>query len=566
MVVLDLVTQEEINNNSCFSYKTLDELSETCIDFYRKSFEKKDSSEIIERRKQLAKWIRYFHQKCGTLTANVEAAIEKLEEDSCLVLMTAHQPNLFAYSGVLRKATLTHVLAKKLSEKLKVPVVCFFGVADQDFSDDRWVKSAQLPDIEKRDGVLELRFDMPEKLILNRVEKPSKKVLDNWQNVIEDWIRRQTSIIERECHGFNQEFKIKESDLSSNFDAFWELVQEAYKPSETYADFNSYVISGIVNKAWGYDTLFSRFSDCQRIFEKEFCFLLSRFEDYHSCLKEILGVNNLEKGVFRQEYETIPFWYHCSCGSKARLVNEQKGASVVGSGSCLRCGKEYLIDFQTQNGLQISEVASHISARSLSMPLIFFPGLGVSCYVGGAGGIEYLMQAKNVAQRLKLIFPPVVVWRPKDIYNGIGQLSAMISFKRFSGTSDLNQYPKVDAEFQEKIIEVEKILQDLELQKQKTRADFKITQEEKIKALKDLANKQNELRKTTNYSVLMYNQKLLKNIAAVVDLHPCIVDYAVNIGLNQTSKQWISFLEKKNDLLSDINLATIFDDAIKCIQ
>jgi hypothetical protein len=563
MGVLDLVNQEGSSSGSCFSYKSLEELSEVCIDFYRKSFEKKDLSELVERRKQLAKWIRSFHKKCGTLTTNVEVAIGKLEEDSCLVLMTAHQPNLFAYGGVLRKATLTHVLAKKLSEKLGVPVVCFFGVADQDFSADRWVRSALLPDVEKRDGLVEIRFDMPGKMMLNRVGKPPKKVLDNWENVIKSWIGRQTSIIERECQVFNQDFAGKESDLHRNFEVFWELVQEAYKRSETYADFNSFVMSGIVNKAWEYDTLFSRFSECQRIFEKEFCFLLSHFEDYHSCLKEILDTSNLEKGVFGQEYETIPFWYHCSCGSKARLVTEQKGASVFGRGSCLRCGEEYVIDFQSKNGFQISEVISNISARSLSMPLIFFPGLGVSCYVGGVGGMEYLTQARNVAERLKLIFSPVVVWRPKDVYNGIGQLSALISFKRLSGTSDLNQYPKVDTEFSDKIAEVEKILKDLELQKPKVIADFKITKEERINALKDLARKQNEVRKKTDYPVLIRNHKLLKNVAAVVNLHPCIVDYAVNIGLKQTSEQWVTFLERNNDLLSDINLETIFDESQK---
>jgi hypothetical protein len=556
---LDLVNQEGSSCGSPFSYKTLEELSEVCIDFYRKSFDKKDLSEIIERRKQLAIWIRNFHLKCGTLTTNVEAAIGKLEDDSSLVLMTAHQPNLFAYSGVLRKATLTHVLAKKLSEKLNVPVVCFFGVADQDFSDDRWVKSALLPDVEKRGGLVELRFDIPERLMINQVAKPPKKVLDNWQNVIKNWITRQTSAIEREYYVLNPEFNRKESDLIRNFEAFWELVEEAYKFSETYADFNSFVMSKIVNEAWGYDTLFSRFSECQQIFEKEFCFLLSQLENYHSCLKDILDTGNLEKGVFEQEYETIPFWYHCSCGSKARLVAKKKGTSVFGLGSCLRCGKEYLIDFQSKNGLQVSDVASHISARSLSMPLIFFPGLGVSCYVGGVGGKEYLVQAKNVAQRLKLIFSPIVVWRPKDVYNGIGQLSAIMTFKRLSGTSDLNQYLIVDAEFRDKIIEIEKSLQDLELQKQKVRDDFKITKEEKIKALKDLASKQNELRKTSDFPVLVHNYKLLKNVAAVVNLHPCIIDYAVNIGLKQTSEQWMTFLEKNGDLLSDIKLAIIVD-------
>jgi hypothetical protein len=459
-----------------------------------------------------------------------------------------------------------HVLAKKLSQKLKIPVVCFFGVADQDFSDDRWVKSALLPDVEKRDGLFELRIDIPEKIMINQVKKPSIKVLENWQNEIKYWINNQTSTVERECQVLNQEFANKKSNILNNFEEFWALVQKAYNHSETYADFNAFVMSEIVNEAWEYDTLFSMFSDCQQIFEKEFCSLLSQFENYSTYLKEILNKRNLEQGVFNQEYETIPFWQHCTCGSKARLTAEQKGRDVLGRGYCLRCGKEYVIDFYSKNNTWFSKGASQISARSLSMPLVFFPGLGVSCYVGGVGGIEYLKQAKYVAERLKLIFPPVVVWRPKDFYNGIGQLNAILSFKRLSGTSNFNQYPKIEAEFKDKIAKVEKHLQDLELEKQKVINDFKISKDERIKSLKDLANTQNELRKAADYPVLIRNYKLLKNITTVLNLHPCIVDYAVNVGLKQTSEQWVLYLERNNDLLSDVNLITEFEEVKQCLQ
>ena len=95
--------------------------------------------------------------------------------------MTAHQPNLFAYSGVLRKATLNHVLAKGLETQLGVPVISFFGIADQDFSDDRWVRSAQLPAVKKRDGVLTLQIKLPDKLRLNQVSKPSNDVVAGWK-------------------------------------------------------------------------------------------------------------------------------------------------------------------------------------------------------------------------------------------------------------------------------------------------------------------------------------------------------------------------------------------------
>jgi uncharacterized protein YllA (UPF0747 family) len=123
-----------------YDYSNLADLADACRSFHEKYLDQR-TAETLDARRELADWIRKFHRECGTLTPQVEQALERLNEEDCLLLMTAHQPNLFAYSGVLRKATLNHVLAKTLSERLGVPVVNFFGLADQDFTDDRWVKS-----------------------------------------------------------------------------------------------------------------------------------------------------------------------------------------------------------------------------------------------------------------------------------------------------------------------------------------------------------------------------------------------------------------------------------------
>ena len=158
------------------NYSNLSDLADACEKFHG-HFQDQRTAETLATRRKLADWIRKFHHECGTLTSQVEQALEKLDSDNCLLLMTAHQPNLFAYSGVLRKATLNHVLAGTLSKRLDVPVVSFFGLADQDFTDDRWVKSALLPDIERRNATLELRIPLPERIMLNKAPKPSERFL-----------------------------------------------------------------------------------------------------------------------------------------------------------------------------------------------------------------------------------------------------------------------------------------------------------------------------------------------------------------------------------------------------
>ena len=49
--------------------------------------------------------------------------------------------------------------------------------------------------------------------------------------------------------------------LISNLESFWNMVEESYDNADTYAEFNSHLMSKIVNRAWQYDTLFIRLTD-----------------------------------------------------------------------------------------------------------------------------------------------------------------------------------------------------------------------------------------------------------------------------------------------------------------
>ena len=105
-------------------------LIDCCIRFYDQNKNRVDLEYVHKNRSELSAFVEAFHKDCGTLTSTVEKRIEDLKNGVGLVLMTAHQPNFLAYSGVFRKATLSFVLARKLEEMLGVPVVNLFGIAD----------------------------------------------------------------------------------------------------------------------------------------------------------------------------------------------------------------------------------------------------------------------------------------------------------------------------------------------------------------------------------------------------------------------------------------------------
>jgi hypothetical protein len=82
----------------------------------------------LGKHKAFAKHVSSFHH---------DALIAVQWDNSGIVLMIAHQPNLFPYSVVVRKAVLVQAVAEKLRESLGCPVTELFCFADQDIASER---------------------------------------------------------------------------------------------------------------------------------------------------------------------------------------------------------------------------------------------------------------------------------------------------------------------------------------------------------------------------------------------------------------------------------------------
>jgi len=545
-----------------FFCSDFEELVGLCSSFYEVNAEKLRRGNVLERRAGLSRFVRKFHKDCGTLTSSVQKAIEDLKEDPCIVLMTAHQPNLFPYGGVLRKATLNFVLARQLEKRLGVRVVNFFGIADQDFTDDRWVRSSQLPAVTRREGILTLDIRLPEKLMLNRVPKPSLDFMKRWKAEIEGWLNNAVGSVDRFSKAFGLSRLSSQKDvLHRNLRAFWEMVEEAYERSTTYSDFNAFIMSKIVNEAWEYDTLFSRFSECQRIFAQEFAYLLSSFREYSSFIKEATELLT-EKGVSEQEYKLAPFWYHCGCGSKVRLFLELD-EQLIGYGDCVGCQRGYKLDFGAVDEPDVSGVASRISARAIPMALVFFKGLGISCYVGGMGGAEYLAEARYVADKLSIPFPPTPVWRPHDRYKGICQVEALLEYRRIAGSFDVQGHAEALDRLRSRIAEIRRDIDRLEESKKKLVEKLRLGDgnETRLKEkIREISVTQGRIKGSSKLSVLVHDLKILENVSVTLNLIPSIIDHAVNVGLKETSDQWKEHLIENGSLSSNVYLKSALNE------
>lgn len=550
------------------------ELVDSCVSFYEENKNKMSLKHIREKRAELSGFVEVFHKDCGTLTPSVQKRIEDLRNGVGLVLMTAHQPNFFAYSGVFRKATLNFVLAKKLEDLLKVPVVSFFGIADQDFTDDRWVRSCQLPAVQRSGGILSVDVKLPEKLMLNRVAKPPPDILRKWRSEVEKWLDDAVRSVERLCKalGFPEICSTSSaSTLRENFMSFWSVVEGCYECSMNYSDFNAFLMSKIVNDVWGYDTIFSRFSECQQVFVEEFGFLLYCFRDYSRLLREAKQMPRDEGvggGVSDQEPLLAPFWYHCDCGSKVKLFLREKDGSLFGEGNCVGCGELYELEFGAEKDPDVSGFASRISARAIPMSLVFFGGLVPSCYVGGVGGVRYLMEAEYVAKGLGIPFPPVAVWRPRDKYLGIGQIEALLELKRIC--SDLGAHDVYAAKdlLESRIGEIYERLDKLEVSKKRVMEELgeHPNDGELKEEIKRISIRQTKFRRSSNLSVVSHDLKIFENVSTVLDLIPSIIDYAVNVGLKETSDRWMRHLGEDGSLSSDVRLESVLSHVVSLNQ
>jgi len=545
------------------------ELVGSCLRFYEENVHRMNLERVSEKRRKLSGFVERFHKDCGTLSPSVQKRIEDLRNGSGLVLMAAHQPNFFPYSGVFRKATLIFVLARELEKLLKVPVINFFGIADQDFTDDRWVRTCQLPAVRRSGGILSLIVKLPERLMLNKVNKPSFDLLEKWRSEIEGWLDNAIESVNKlgKAQG-SAELSSTSSvaTLRRNFEFFWAIVEDCYERSERYSDFNAFVMSKIVNDVWGYDTVFSRFSECQQAFVDEFGFLLSRFRSYSRMLKDAKEMPQDEEvsvGVSNQEPLLAPFWYHCDCGSKATLFLVEENGFLFGRGDCVGCEKHYELEFGAKNDPDISDIALRISARAISMGLVFFNGLMPSCYVGGVGGIRYLIEAEHVAKGLGIPFPPIAVWRPHDKYLGVGQMEAVLELKRICNDLGVQNLSKAKDSLESRICEIRESLNKLEVSKKKIVEKLKENPTDgKLKEeIKRISISRTKTVKSSNLSVVSHDLKILENVSTVLDLIPGIMDYAISIGLKETSDQWIRHLNENGSLSSDINLESILNQS-----
>ncbi len=528
------------------AYRTVDQLVDAVCESYAAIKKREDSDHawkkrVSANRKRLAQEIKKFHKTSDTLTPAVQKKLDILhnKKDS-IFLMTAHQTNFIPYSGVMRKTTLMDAIGEKVEKITGVDTIEFYGIANQDIASSwPWLKITQLPSIFHKKGIFEHIYHLKKKYedkMHAAVPKPSWSDIAKWKTDTEQWMKLCTNLIESHGHIITPGNK---SELHSNYEEFIDIINTSNESARNFAEFNAIMLSKMVNNHFSHATLFSLFTDCQQIFDKEFLYLLENHEKYHKYLHSIKGAKTAKK--------IAPFWYHCECLGKVELeIKEDKDAFKL-SGRCPACNKTHTFHIHKETLTRdFTKISKNISARARPMTLVFFEGLAVNMYVGGAlAGKCYLKDAKYIAGKMHMNFPPVAIWRPKEKYKGFAQLSCELYKKSACENHTLKET-------------VEYVKSEIDsVNNQMNVIDIRIRNAASEHERSRLITEKNNIRKNHDMRAISKKLSSLNKINGAESVIPSIMDHAINIGLRNTCEQWHNHLIENGSLTKEIILDSI---------
>ena len=536
---------ERVNNPILSEYiSSIPESLSDAVKRVREQLTVTNIENILSNRRKLAKHIAAFHEQAGTDFPAVDKNRMNMQTPSAQILVSIHQPNLFAYGGVFKKIILLQTIKSMLEKgndttETNTRFINLFLIVDHDFMDDVWIRVAQLPSVRHSDGILELRMPITDsnrwKLVRN-MEVPSVTIVEHWRKQVASWIKNGALSLGLE--------KNERLALFENLEQFWKEVDESYNRARSYADLNSFIISRVVNKLWGYDTLFVRLSDISEVFEGGFNFLLNNFRKYSRILSEsdmMFLRNGINTGVSQSTYLNAPVWLHCKCGSKASVkLNEVESGIFDLSGTCISCKRPLTVRLngsQTIPGGTLNE----LSPRAIPILLLLSRDLGLCCYASGTGGsMDYTMVGRLVFKELSIRMPITVIWASEDVYSGLGQREALQSLK-FKNSAQVIKYAEhlriALSNFNAKVAPL--------LSK---RTDLAKDGQDLQGVLNELTVLKQEQRNTRQ--LLKISDKVIK----ATTLKPCIIDYAVNFGLGNTENMWRNTLIQNDDLATPITV------------
>lgn len=348
-----------------------------------------------------------FHADAGTKDIVLEAC-GRIRQNAP-ILRIAHQPNIFPYLGVVAQFLFLHSTAENMIEKYETEPVELFLIVDYDVAEENRFRTVHYPDATRTSCLFNMSTKIPADFMsrpMYLTPKPTGEDLERWI----DWMVSST----RHDIDFLRKKGLMLKDynaFSQNLHELEELFWKAHSNAHSSSEFNTFLLSELVNGLWELPIAFARESRLRRSIPKirnadSFESVLKAEEEVVSCL-QTYGLS-LKYKVHKSR---APFWYLCrQCSSRVPLSFGENQNRL--EGVCDSCHVNYEFNIEELN--RPSQTCHRFIPNVLLDDLLDIEELGICGGSSYSGGAEHILVSNGVAKRVGLSPFPQCVWRPRD--------------------------------------------------------------------------------------------------------------------------------------------------------
>lgn len=430
--------------------------------------------------------------------AEIDITYPSLDKET-VVLESGHQPNFLPHSGLWKKMFLLDHFRKRFEEKGR-KAIAIFGFADYNLCTSRLLTQNKIPAFNKF-GQEKFGFKIAEQDVWKRfdyLKKPDKK---DWENTI----GKIASHYAKYSVSSSAELRLIE---------VIEILEDCYAKAKNFPDLNAFFISRICNEL-AFNVNFFRYSDLQRkgVFIEQWEDILLNLKQYNGIYNNSIENQGLDIPLCNPD--SLPFWYHCPCGAKVKLLLD----AGHGKGECRVCAAKHEISFD-----RLEENFKDMSPNAVARNIIFSEGMGTSVFISGVGGgLAYGRISDDISRKLGFNLPVTISWKSRDYYIGPAHAAALNELARICRIEKENI----------SIEDINMILKDKKNELEGRSSDAR------EKGDKKAGQKYDDMYKNIRNSVAI--------IKAVFATTPSFIDILVSQGVKKVNECWNHTTEEIGD-------------------
>jgi hypothetical protein len=138
-------------------------------------------------------------------------------------------------------------------------------------------------------------------------------------------------------------------------------------------------------------------------------------------------------------------------------------------------------------------------------------------------------------------------------------MEALLELRRVCGKLGVQSLDDARAILNGRLGEIHALLDSYDVKKKRLDERLKLNPDdyELKEELREVSISKTKAQRASGLSIVAHELKILENIANTLHLMPSLLDYAINIGLKETSIQWLKHLDENGSLFSDVQLHSL---------